>query len=101
MKLVITAQDVPAGGELRVPVGTIVTSSAPEVSAGRGVRILEVPEDQLTELAPPTAPSRSFERAAQPGREACRYRGLGARATRAAYEGSRITPISGTRVPNW
>ncbi len=53
MKRVITAQDVPVGGELRVPVGTIVTSSAREVAAGRGVRILEVPEDQLSALAPP------------------------------------------------
>ena len=33
MKRVITAQDVPAGGELRVPVGTIVTSSARELAA--------------------------------------------------------------------
>ena len=39
MKRVITAQDVPAGGELRVPVGTIVTSSAREVAATRGVII--------------------------------------------------------------
>jgi hypothetical protein len=53
MRLVITAQDVPAGGELRIPVGTIVTSSAREVAAGRGVRIVEVAEDQLTTLAPP------------------------------------------------
>ena len=53
MKRVITAQDVPAGGELRVPVGTIVTSSAREVAAARGVRIVEVPEDQLSALAPP------------------------------------------------
>jgi ribose 5-phosphate isomerase B len=53
MKQVITAQDVPLSGELRVPVGTIVTSSAREVAAGRGVRILEVPEDQLSALAPP------------------------------------------------
>jgi ribose 5-phosphate isomerase B len=50
---VITAQDVPAGGELRVPVGTIVTSSARELAASRGVRILELPEDQLSALAPP------------------------------------------------
>ena len=49
----ITAEDVPAGGELRVPVGTIVTSSAREVAAARGVRIVEVPEDQLSALAPP------------------------------------------------
>jgi len=53
MKWVITAQDVPAGGEIRVPIGTIVTASAREVAAERGVRIVEVPEDQLTALAPP------------------------------------------------
>src|SRR5947199_8790673 len=52
MKQVVTAQDVPEGGELRVPVGTIVTSSAREVAAGRGVRIVEVAEDQLSALKP-------------------------------------------------
>jgi ribose 5-phosphate isomerase B len=53
MKRVITAQDVPAGGEVRVAAGTIVTSSALEVAASRGVRIIEVPDDQLTDLSPP------------------------------------------------
>jgi ribose 5-phosphate isomerase B len=53
MKRVITAQDVPASGEVRVPVGTIVTSSALEVAAARGVRIVEVPADQVTAMAPP------------------------------------------------
>lgn len=53
MRQVITAGDIPVSGELRVPVGTIVTASALEVAAGRGVRILEVPEDQLSALAPP------------------------------------------------
>ena len=53
MKQVIKAQDVPLSGELRVSVGTIVTSSAREVAAGRGVRIVEVAEDQLSALAPP------------------------------------------------
>ena len=53
MKQVITAQDVPVSGELRVAVGTIVTSSAREVAAGRGVRIVEVAQDQLSALAPP------------------------------------------------
>jgi ribose 5-phosphate isomerase B len=53
MKRVITAQDVPAGGEIRVPVGSIVTSSAREVASARGVRILELPEDQLSALAAP------------------------------------------------
>jgi len=33
--------------------GTIITPSAHEVAAGRGVRIVELPEDQLSALAPP------------------------------------------------
>jgi ribose 5-phosphate isomerase B len=53
MKRVITAVDIPAAGDLRVPVGSIVTASAWEVAATRGVRILELPEDQLSALAPP------------------------------------------------
>jgi ribose 5-phosphate isomerase B len=53
MKRVITAQDVPAGGDLRIPEGSIVTPTAREVAALRGVRILELPEDQLSALAPP------------------------------------------------
>jgi ribose 5-phosphate isomerase B len=53
MKRVITAQDVPAAGELRVPIGALVTPSAREVAAERGVRIVELPEDQLSALAPP------------------------------------------------
>jgi ribose 5-phosphate isomerase B len=53
MKRVITAQDVPQGGELRVAIGSIVTPSAREVAAARGVRIVELPEDQVSALAPP------------------------------------------------
>src|SRR3954469_6423211 len=53
MKRVITAVDIPAGGDLRVPTGSIVTASARETAATRGVRILELPEDQLSALAPP------------------------------------------------
>jgi ribose 5-phosphate isomerase B len=53
MRKVITVQDVPSSGELRVPIGTIITPSAREVAGARGVRILELPEDQLTALAPP------------------------------------------------
>ena len=53
MRKVITAQDVPSTGELRVPVGSIITPSAREVAGARGVRIVELPEDQLTALAPP------------------------------------------------
>jgi ribose 5-phosphate isomerase B len=53
MRRVITAEDIPAVGELRVAIGSIVTSSAQEVAAARGVHLLEVPEDQLVTAAPP------------------------------------------------
>jgi ribose 5-phosphate isomerase B len=53
MKRVITAQDVPAGGELRIPEGSIVTPSAREVAGDRGVRIVEVPECELSAAAAP------------------------------------------------
>jgi ribose 5-phosphate isomerase B len=53
MKRVVTAQDIPAAGDLRVPTGVIVTASAREVAASRGVRILELPEDQVSAVAPP------------------------------------------------
>jgi ribose 5-phosphate isomerase B len=53
MKRVITAIDIPPAGDLRVPIGSIVTASAREVAASRGVRILELPEEELSALAPP------------------------------------------------
>src|SRR3569832_1644437 len=53
MKRVITAVDIPDAGDLSVPDGNLVTASAWEVAATRGVRILELPEDQLSALAPP------------------------------------------------
>ncbi len=53
MRQVVTAMDVPASGELRVSPETIVTAVARETAAARGVRILEVPEDQVSLLAPP------------------------------------------------
>jgi len=53
MKQVITAQDVPPGGEMRIAIGSIVTPSAREAAAARGVRILELPEDQVSALALP------------------------------------------------
>jgi len=53
MKRVITVQDVPPGGEMRIAIGSIVTPSAREAAAARGVRILELPEDQVSALAPP------------------------------------------------
>ena len=51
MKQVITAQDVPAGGDLRVARGAIVTPSARELMAARGVRLFEVSQEEMP--APP------------------------------------------------
>jgi ribose 5-phosphate isomerase B len=53
LKRVITAQDVPPGGEFRIPLGSIVTPSAREVAAARGVRIVELPADQIVVAAAP------------------------------------------------
>jgi ribose 5-phosphate isomerase B len=52
MRQVVTAQDIPAGGELKVPAGCIITPSARETAAARGVRIAEVSEEQLSAVAP-------------------------------------------------
>ena len=53
MRQVVTAADVPGSGDLRVSREAIITPSARETAAARGVRILEVPEDQVSLLAPP------------------------------------------------
>lgn len=52
MRRVVTAQDIPAAGELKVPAGSIITPSARETAAARGVRIAEVSEQQLSAVAP-------------------------------------------------
>ena len=52
MRRVITTQDVPEAGELKVPIGTLVTPSARDLAGSRGVKITELPEDQLPGLAP-------------------------------------------------
>jgi ribose 5-phosphate isomerase B len=48
MKQVVTAQDVPMAGELRVAIGSVVTPAAREVAAARGVYIVEVPADEVS-----------------------------------------------------
>ena len=53
MRRVITAEDIPAAGDLPVPIGAIITASAREVAAVRGVRLIELPEDQCSALAAP------------------------------------------------
>ena len=52
MKKVVIALDVPASGELRVPKGTIVTPAAREVAHARGVRIVEVADEEVTPVSP-------------------------------------------------
>jgi ribose 5-phosphate isomerase B len=53
LKRVITAQDIPPGGEFRIPLGSIVTPSAREIADARGVRIVELPADQIVAVAAP------------------------------------------------
>jgi ribose 5-phosphate isomerase B len=51
MRRVITAQDVPLSGDWRIPIDAIVTPSAREVAATRGVRLIEVPAEECGSLA--------------------------------------------------
>jgi len=53
MRSVITAQDIPLCGELRVPLGTIVTPSARDLARERGIPIREVKPEELNGVAPP------------------------------------------------
>ncbi len=53
MKQVIIAADVPASGELKIATGAIVTPSARDLARDRGVKIIEVPADQIDNSATP------------------------------------------------
>lgn len=53
MKNLITQADVPASGELKVAPGTIITPSARDLAKDRGVKIVEVPADQIDNSVPP------------------------------------------------
>src|SRR6266851_1136595 len=53
MRPVITHQDIPASGELQVATGTVITPSARDAAAERGVKIVVLPADQIHSLAPP------------------------------------------------
>ena len=53
MKKLITQADVPSAGELRIAPGTIVTPSARDLAKERGVKIVEVPADQVDTPVPP------------------------------------------------
>jgi hypothetical protein len=53
MRPVITHQDIPLTGELQVAVGTVITPSARDAAAERGVKIVVLPADRIHSLAPP------------------------------------------------
>jgi len=53
MPAVITESDVPLSGELKIAIGTIVTPSARDLARIRGVKLTEIPKDQLVTTAPP------------------------------------------------
>lgn len=49
----MTASDIPHSGTFRVATGSIVTPTARDLAAARGVTIKEVPANEVTQLAPP------------------------------------------------
>jgi ribose 5-phosphate isomerase B len=53
MRRVFTAEDVPASGEWRIPMGAIVTAVARELAAARGIRLTEVSADECASIAAP------------------------------------------------
>jgi ribose 5-phosphate isomerase B len=53
MRRVITYQDIPVSGELQIPLDSVITPSARDVAAERGVKIVQLPEHQMHGLAPP------------------------------------------------
>lgn len=53
MRQVITESDIPGSGDLRIASGSIVTPSARDLATDRGVKLVEVPVDQLDTTVPP------------------------------------------------
>jgi ribose 5-phosphate isomerase B len=53
MRRVVTYQDIPLTGELQVPIGTVITPSAHDLAAERGVKIVLLPADQIQSFAVP------------------------------------------------
>jgi ribose 5-phosphate isomerase B len=54
MRRVITYQDIPASGELQVPLDAVITPSARDLAAERGVKIVHLPADQIREISEPS-----------------------------------------------
>ena len=52
MRAVITESDIPHAGDLKIARGAIVTPSARDLARERGVRLLEVAQDQLDAATP-------------------------------------------------
>ncbi len=52
MPAVIIESDVPLSGELKIAIGTIITPSARDLARVRGVKLTEVPKDQVITTAP-------------------------------------------------
>ena len=52
MRKVIVASDIPFSGELKIAAGSVVTPSALDLIRERGVRVIEIPDDQI-EVPPP------------------------------------------------
>jgi ribose 5-phosphate isomerase B len=63
MKQVVTTQDVPSSGELKVLRGAIVTPAARELLTARGIRLLEVSPEEM----PPAAPEKTVALGADHG----------------------------------
>jgi ribose 5-phosphate isomerase B len=53
VRQVITESDIPGSGDLRIASGSIVTPSARDLATDRGVKLVEVPVDQLDTTVPP------------------------------------------------
>jgi len=51
MRAVITEEDIPASGDLRIPADAIITPSARDLARDRGVRLIELPKGSQPDSA--------------------------------------------------
>ena len=54
MRAVFTERDIPLGGELHVPPGSILTPSAQDLAKARGVKIVELKKGESLPAASPS-----------------------------------------------
>ena len=57
MRPVFTERDIPLGGDLRIPPGSILTPSARDLAQARGVKIVELKKG---ESLPPATPAETI-----------------------------------------